>query len=267
MPQEEFCTLLAKWWQEYILDPTNIASSWVKKLSFLRRKIREWARNYYGKKKKDKQLILDRLNALDIIQESRTFTPVELKEWNTLRTQLEDIYLDEELYWKHRANQTWLEAGDQNTKYFHLITNHRKKKNKINSLEIDNITTTSPTEIKQHVFDSYKNILGIPGFKYASLEPNFWEESDKITPQENSLLVAPFTLEEIRVALFACEANGAPGPDDLSFKFYQHFWDIVKTDLLSICSHFHTQTLHLDKLNKSVMSHSQRIQCFNYEQI
>lgn len=96
-----------------------------------------------------------------------------------------------------------------------------KKKNRINSLDINNTPTTSLTDIKQHVSSYYKDILGTSGSKYAFLDPLFWDEPDKVTPQENHLLEAPFTIEEIKTALFECEANGTPGPDGFSFKFYQ----------------------------------------------
>jgi hypothetical protein len=34
--------------------------------------------------------------------------------------------------------------------------------------------------------------------------------------------------------VFGSYADGAPGPDGLSFMFYQNFWDIVKFDLLEM---------------------------------
>jgi hypothetical protein len=38
---------------------------------------------------------------------------------------------------KQRSRLTWLQQGDANTKYFHTMTNARKKKNSIHSLETD----------------------------------------------------------------------------------------------------------------------------------
>jgi hypothetical protein len=37
------------------------------------------------------------------------------------------------------------------------------------------------------------------------------------------MLTAPFTESEIKEAVFSCYAEGAPGPDGLSFLFYQKF--------------------------------------------
>jgi hypothetical protein len=42
------------------------------------------------------------------------------------------------------------------------------------------------------------------------------------------MLGSAFTEEEVRVAVFGSYADGAPGPDGLSFMFYQKLWDITK---------------------------------------
>ena len=44
---------------------------------------------------------------------------------------------------------------------------------------------------------------------------------------KNSLLEGIFSEEEIQKAVFGSYADGAPGPDGLSFLFYQQFWDVV----------------------------------------
>lgn len=77
------------------------------------------------------------------------------------------------------------------------MVNHRKKKNCINSLEINNQPTQSLLDIQNHVSAYYKDLLGTEGHKLACLEDNFWDENDKITEEENLRLQQPFTLDEI----------------------------------------------------------------------
>jgi hypothetical protein len=55
------------------------------------------------------------------------------------------------------------------------------------------------------------------------LDENFWEEDEKVTNEENQLLQAEFSEEEIKTAIDASYAEGAPGPDGFSFMFYQKF--------------------------------------------
>ena len=44
---------------------------------------------------------------------------------------------DEELYWKQRAKNFWLENGDLNTKFFHAQASGHKAPNKVSSLVDD----------------------------------------------------------------------------------------------------------------------------------
>jgi hypothetical protein len=51
-----------------------------------------------------------------------------------------------------------------------------------------------------------------------SLGTDFW--GDEVTSEENELLEAQYSEEEIKKAIFDCYAEGAPGPDRFSFLFF-----------------------------------------------
>jgi hypothetical protein len=48
--------------------------------------------------------------------------------------------------------------------------------------------------------------------------------------------------------------KGAPGPDGLSFLFYQEFWDIIKYDLVKLFNDFHRGDLDLFRLNFAMIT-------------
>lgn len=54
---------------------------------------------------------------------------------------VEDVYANllqqQNLYWRQRAKQHWLAHGDSNTKYFHVMANHRRKNNTVKRLKND----------------------------------------------------------------------------------------------------------------------------------
>lgn len=77
-----------------------------------------------------------------------------------------------------------MEGGDANTKYFHKIAFHRAKKNQINSLLVDNHLSQNSVEIRQHIVQYYKDLLGSSGLKYGHLEEQFWDSEDKLTRLE-----------------------------------------------------------------------------------
>ena len=76
----------------------------------------------------------------------------------------------------------------------------------------------------------------------------------QVSEEENEVLMAPFSGEEIKMVVFDMEHNKAPGPDDFSAEFYQFFWEVLKLDLLSIFYEFHARRLPIHSLNFGVIT-------------
>lgn len=67
--------------------------------------------------------------ALEILKPMRDEKAVQ--NYNKLHLELNQYLNQEELYWKHRSKQFWLNEGDRNTRYFHKYASARKQKNSI----------------------------------------------------------------------------------------------------------------------------------------
>ena len=70
-----------------------------------------------------------------------------------------------------------------------------------------------------------------------------------MSAEENEVLTAPFSEEEVKKALFQMEHNKAPGPDGFLAEFYQVFWEVLKGDLMAMFTDFHNGSLPLFRLN------------------
>jgi hypothetical protein len=68
------------------------------------------------------------------------------------------------------------------------------------------------------------------------------------------MLEAKFTKEEVKKAVFESYSDGAPGPDGLSFMFYQSFWDVIKRDILEVFEDFHKGELDIYRLNFALIT-------------
>jgi hypothetical protein len=73
------------------------------------------------------------------------------------------------------------------------------------------------------VVDYYKKLFCWEDKGSFSLQPDFWETKDRVTLEENIALQAPFLEEEVKAAICSSYSEGAPGPDGLSFLFFQKF--------------------------------------------
>jgi hypothetical protein len=102
--------------------------------------------------------------------------------------------------------------------------------------------------------DFYKNLFAKEPDVGVKLGSNFWEDKDKVSEEENSQLLAPFSESEIKEVIFSCYSEGAPGPDGLPFLFYQKFWDLIKKDLVEMFEDFHNGKLDLYRLNCALVT-------------
>lgn len=59
-----------------------------------------------------------------------------------------------------------------------------------------------------------------------------------VTAADNSTLLAPVQLQEVKDAVFQLDADSAPGPDGFSGHFYRSAWHIVGDDLLLAVQEF-----------------------------
>jgi len=63
----------------------------------------------------------------------------------------------------------------------------------------------------------------------------------QVSEEENQVLTAPFSEEEVKMAIFDMEHNKASSPDGFPAEFYQFFWEIVNPDLMSLFLAFHIE--------------------------
>jgi hypothetical protein len=56
----------------------------------------------------------------------------------------------------------------------------------------------------------------------------------QLLPEENGILAANFTHEEVYEAISHMEHNKTLGLDGFLAEFHQHFWDVIKIDLMAM---------------------------------
>jgi hypothetical protein len=75
-----------------------------------------------------------------------------------------------------------------------------------------------------------------------------------VSDEENEILIANFSENEVREAVFQMEHNKAPGPDGFPAEFYQVFWGVIKDDHLAMFHVIHKDTLDLFSLNFGIIT-------------
>ena len=126
---------------------------------------------------------------------------------------------EEELKWYQRSNPQFILQGDSNTKYFHNVANGRHRKKCIHSLHQDEGLIEGQEQLKKYITNYYRGLFGAPEEGNFSLDESRTNDITQVTPEENNLLTASFSEEEISKAVFQMEHNKAPGPDGFPAEF------------------------------------------------
>lgn len=97
-------------------------------ISSCRKDKAKWKKSDEGNSKKQ----IHKLRRDLEVEEQKRFPNLGLM--NDMKLQLHKLYQEEEIFWKYKYKNTWLVAGDLNTKFFHGWAKLRKMKNLIAAL-------------------------------------------------------------------------------------------------------------------------------------
>lgn len=219
-------------WQEVITERWNATALGLRlddlraKLSFLSRDLEGWSKDTFGSVRKEIRHTKQELENLRNDPARVGPSCLEIK----LNARLVELYHREEVMWRQRSRIQWLSAGDKNTKFFHMRASLRRKKNMIKALINSlGVQADDPHELKTMVQEFYQNLYTSEGI--TGVEEVLAHVPCKVTEAMNVTLTAPYTNEEVRVALFQMFPTKAPGPDGFPAHFYQRHWDLCGDDV------------------------------------
>ena len=93
--------------------------------------MRGWARNVNGNFRKVKEELFRLAGELDIKAESQILSQQELDLKQSVNERITQLLREEEIKWFQRAKTKDMLEGDNNTKYFHMVANGKRRKTRI----------------------------------------------------------------------------------------------------------------------------------------
>ncbi|XP_011626355.1 uncharacterized protein LOC105421274 [Amborella trichopoda] len=194
-----------------------------KKLVNIKHKLLEWR-------------IVAKIETLDRnIQENGILTNQLVCERHEKLKELEEARRVEEIYWKHRSRNKWLNEGDRNTKFFNAIATTRRRQNDISGLSIPEIDSDDKEAMEEGVVTHFKAAFT----KEVVLTSNFDSVSfKKLDLSQQVALEKDIIIEELQIAIFALPGDKALGSYGFPLVFFHRFWNLVKDDLLELVKEF-----------------------------
>lgn len=128
----------------------------------------------------------------------------------------------------------FLAEEDANTKFFHLMACHRKRRNFIQSLHIQGTEIVSEGGKANALYHYYDQVLGSAFGRSRRLD------LDRIglPSVDLSNVEVCFTEAKIWVVISEMPNDKAPGPDGFTGLFYKMAWPIIKVDIVNAFNAF-----------------------------
>jgi hypothetical protein len=110
---------------------------------------------------------------------------------------------------KQTAREKFINEGDENTKFFHLLAKGWKRRVKIPFLIHEGVSVTDSEDLFGPSVLSSINISNL--------------NMNQLSDNERSFLTAPFSINEIKKVIFEMKHNSAPGPDGFLLNSFKKF--------------------------------------------
>ncbi|RVW83303.1 Transposon TX1 uncharacterized 149 kDa protein [Vitis vinifera] len=234
----EFKEKFRDWWQECTVEGWE-GHKFMRKLKFIKSKLKEWNTRVFGDLRERKKHILTDLGRIDRIEQEGNLNLELVSERILRRKELEDLLLKEEVQWRQKSRVKWIKEGDCNSKFFHRVATGRRSRKFIKSLISERGETLNNIEvISEEIVNFFGNLYSKPEGDSWKIEGIDWAP---ISEESAIWLDRPFSEEEVRMAVFQLNKEKAPGPDGFTLAVYQECWDVIKEDLMRVFFEFHTK--------------------------
>lgn len=92
-----------------------------------------WNKEVFGDIHKKKRLLVARIEGVQKAFDLNYCTGL-IKLDIKLKKELEEVLVQEEMFWFQKSQEEWIQSGDRNKKYYHASTMVRRARNRIGSL-------------------------------------------------------------------------------------------------------------------------------------
>lgn len=188
----------------------------------------EWHLGVFQQRQVEMKLVQDKLDTLMRLP----YATDQFEVQQALQRRYNELLSQDEIYWRQRSRVLWLKDGDRNSAFFHRRASNRKSRNKVKGLnDAAGNWQTNPELVSKILVQYYEGIFKSEGSDLEALDGILDSVHSRVSEDMNEALLAYYSDEEIKKALFQMHPSKSPGPDGMSPFFFQIFWHVVHHDV------------------------------------
>ncbi|XP_021774657.1 uncharacterized protein LOC110738567 [Chenopodium quinoa] len=159
------------------------------------------------------------------------------------------------LFWRQRAKVKWDAFVDEHTRLLFSAVQARRRKNTICGLkDNDGSWVSNAGDIRSVVLDFYK-LLYSRNSDRSSVSQFPWDSLHlpSLSDGHRQSLLAPFSAEDIRQAMFSIANGKSPGPDGFTSAFFKTYWTEVGDHVVNVVQFFFVHGYLLKDWNRTFL--------------
>ena len=165
----------------------------------------------------------------------------------------ENIRDQDNMFWRQKSRDNWIQNGDRNTKFFHLTTLVKRRRNKIEGLFDSNGSwNTDASSMKKIAVSFFNDLFSQPDLEDIRITiPWLFPDFDQ-TVWSN--VCKPISLLEVKDSLFAIGGLKAPGHDGFPTLFFQHHWNSYSSEIFNVVRNAFVSSSIPEGLNHTIIA-------------
>ncbi|GAA0167741.1 reverse transcriptase [Lithospermum erythrorhizon] len=223
----------AVWKQEFFGDPFFIICS---KLKALKLFLKEWNRNTFGNVTSMVETAEEDVRQCEVNFElsGSTAHKEALLLAKSKHLQCIDV---EEAFLAQKSGIKWMKEGDRSTGYFHAVIKKKNRLKQIPGILDDGVWITDKPLIAESASNYFKKAFsGDSNDVHMEDLHNFIPQL--VTQDQNDLLMAKPSLQEVKNTVFSLDKSSVAGPDGFNGFFFQEFWNLIDEDVYRAVLYF-----------------------------